>query len=147
MLAGYPAIDLTHIATPWTYAAACAALQEALPDVTQPFDGIFGISDSLALAGRDVAQAIGLIAGGTVVVGINGDPLAFAAIIEGTMTATVETPAAELGRQLVDFAYQAAQGEPLPPHFSYKPRLITRGMSRRLRRKNWSRSPLCPAGW
>ncbi len=120
------AVHLTHIATPWTYAAACDTLRGALSKCAEPFDGIFGISDSLALAGRDVARALGLATGETVVVGINGDPLALAAIIEGTMAATVETPAAELGRQLVDSARQAALGEPLLPHFSYKPRLVTR---------------------
>jgi signal transduction histidine kinase/AraC-like DNA-binding protein len=122
----HPAVSLTHVPTPWTYDPAYSKLRTALHELTAPFDGIFGISDSLALAGRDAAQAAGLTTDAAVVVGINGDPLALAAIIEGTMAATVETPAAELGRQLMDFAYRAAAGEPLPLHFSYKPRLVTR---------------------
>ena len=63
----------------------------------------------------------GFLTDTTVVVGINGDPLALAAIIEGTMAATVETPAAELGRQLIDFAFKAAAGEPLPPTSTTSP--------------------------
>ncbi len=125
VLQRYPGISAVYLSAPWAYAPARDRLSEALQEITTPFDGIFGISDSLALAGRDAARAAGLTKNGTVVVGINGDSLALAAIIEGTMAATVETPAAELGRQLMDFACQAAAGEPLPPHFSYKPRLVT----------------------
>ena len=124
--ARHPGISLLHLPTPWAYQPAYEALVEALRAQTAPFDGIFGISDPLALAGRDAAQAAGLTTAETVVVGINGDPMALAAIIEGTMAATVETSAAELGRQLMDLAHQAAAGEALPPYFSYKPRLVTR---------------------
>ncbi len=126
VLCRFPGISLTHRPAPWTYGPAYSKLSETLCDCTTPFDGLFGLSDSLALAGRDAARVAGLATDATLVVGINGDPLALAAIIEGTMAATVETPAAELGRQMMDLACQAARGEPLPPHFSYKPRLVTR---------------------
>lgn len=126
VLAALPNISLTHLPAPWTYEQAYHKLCEAFHSYETPFNGIFGISDSLALAGRDAARVAGLATETTVVVGINGDPLALAAIIEGTMAATVETPAAELGRQLIDFACHAAAGQSLPPHFSYKPRLVTR---------------------
>jgi len=124
-LRSFPDIRLIHRPAPWTYEAAYRKLSETWQKNTEPFDGIFGLSDSLALAGRDAARAAGLATDATLVVGINGDPLALTAILEGSMAATVETPAAELGRQLMDFAFQAATGEPLPPHFSYKPRLVT----------------------
>jgi signal transduction histidine kinase/AraC-like DNA-binding protein/ABC-type sugar transport system substrate-binding protein len=126
VLERYPGISVIHIPAPWTYPPAYDRLCEALREITTPFDGIFGISDSLALAGRDAARAAGLITDNTVVVGINGDHLALAAIIEGTMAATVETPAAELGRQLIELAFKAAARETLPSHFDYKPRLVTR---------------------
>jgi signal transduction histidine kinase/ABC-type sugar transport system substrate-binding protein/AraC-like DNA-binding protein len=126
VLQSYPGISLIHLPAPWTYALAYEAVRAGLREIAPPCDGIFGLSDSLALAGRDAARAAGVITDATVVVGINGDPLALAAIIEGTMAATVETPAAELGRQLIELAYQAAAGEPLPVHFSYRPRLVTR---------------------
>ncbi len=121
----YPNIEAIHIPAPWKYQPAYDKLSEALREITAPFDSIFGISDPLAFAGRDAARAAGLATNSTIVVGINGDPLALAAIIGGTMAATVETPAAELGRQLIAFALQAAAGEPLPPNFSYKSRLVT----------------------
>lgn len=126
VLRRYPAINLIHRPTPWTYELAYSSLRETLREITAPLDGIFGLSDSLALAGRDAAWAAGLATDQTVIVGINGDLLALAAIAEGTITATVETPAAELGYQLIDLACQAAAGAPLPAHFSYKPRLVTR---------------------
>lgn len=126
VLERYPGISATYVPAPWAYQPAYERLSEALRGITAPFDGIFGISDPLALAGRGAARAAGLLTDSTVVVGINGDPLALAAIVQGTMAATVETPAAELGRQLMDLALQAAMGQPLPLHFSYKPRLVTR---------------------
>lgn len=126
VLQRYPGISSIHLPASWSYALAYDRISEALREFTTPFDGIFGISDSVALAGRDAAKAAGLMKDSAVVVGINGDPLALAAIIEGAMTATVETPAAELGRQVMDLAYQAAIGGSLPPNFSYQPRLVTR---------------------
>ncbi len=122
----HPGISLVHLPAPWDYQLAYEILSQALQRHTTSFDGIFGLSDSLALAGRDAARAAGLATDATVVVGINGDPLALAAISEGAMAATVETPAAELGHQLIDLACQAAAGRQLPLHFSYKPRLVTR---------------------
>ncbi len=125
VLERHPGISVVHVPAPWAYQPAYDRISEALHGITTPFEGIFGLSDSLALAGRDAARAAGLLTDGTVVVGINGDPLALAAIIQGTMTATVETSAAELGRQLVDFACRAAAGQPLPANFNYKARLVT----------------------
>ncbi|MGE5601904.1 MAG: ATP-binding protein [Nitrososphaerales archaeon] len=122
----YGEISTIELPSPWQYKPAYTALEQGLRGRTTRFDGIFGLSDPLALAARDAARAAGLAPDETVVVGVNGDPLALAAIIGGTMTATVETPAVELGRQVVDFACKAAAGEALPPHFSYKPRLVTK---------------------
>ena len=76
------------------------------------------------MAGRDAARVCGLLDTRTLVVGINGDPSALAAIAEGSMTATVETSAADFGAQAVELACLAAQGKPLPNHLSYKPRLV-----------------------
>lgn len=122
----HPGISPVHLPAPWTYQPAYGTMCQLLHEITTPFDGILGLSDSLALAGRDAARSAGLIKPETVVVGINGDPLALAAILEGTMAATVETSAAQLGRQLVDLACQAAAGDPLPPNFAYRWRLVTR---------------------
>ena len=125
VLQRYPAITTVHLPTPWQYEPAYGVLEKALSEMAAPLDGIFGLSDPLALAARDAARAAGLLRDGTVVIGINGDPLALAAIIDGTMAATVETSAAELGHQVMEYACRAAAGESLPPHFSYNPRLVT----------------------
>ena len=57
--------------------------------------------------------------------GINGDPLALAAIVKGAMSATVATPPENLAGQAAELALRAARGEPLPPHYSYRPYLVT----------------------
>ena len=125
-----PGIRCIHVPTMWRYEEAYAAILEDAAEWRRqigggPLAGIFGISDSLALAGRDAFRLLGLADDSTQIVGINGDPLAVAAIIEGTMHATVETSAWDLARKLLDFACQAAQGQPLPAHFPHMQRLVT----------------------
>jgi signal transduction histidine kinase/ABC-type sugar transport system substrate-binding protein/AraC-like DNA-binding protein len=121
----HPALRLEHIPTLWRYEQAYPQIEQALQQRRGPIDAIFGFSDSLALAARDAACALGRIDARTLVVGINGDPLALAAIAEGHMTATMQTPAADFGTQALDLAVRAARGMPLPDHFSYQPRLVT----------------------
>lgn len=133
VLSRYPDIAITHAPTPWLYSSAYEALERKLSGMTvpfksdqgRPFDGVFGISDPLALAGRDAAAAAGLLRPQARIVGINGDPLALAAILAGEMTATVRMPAMTLGRQLIELAVQAADGQALPPHFDHIPQLVT----------------------
>lgn len=125
-MAAYSAIELEHIPTSWLYPRALERVTEALSSRPRLYEAIFGLSDSTALAGLDAARSLGLVTDQTVVVGINGDPLALAAILDGSMAATVETPAVEFGIQAVDLVVRAAQGDPLPTHFGYRPRLITR---------------------
>lgn len=120
-----PEIDWLRIPAPWDYAGALEALEEGLAENNQPFDGIFGMSDSLALAAREVCQRRGLLSEGVSIVGINGDPLAIAAIAKGEMTATVATSASEVAQEALRMARMAAHGEPLPPHFAYRPQLVT----------------------
>ncbi|RPI21876.1 MAG: GAF domain-containing protein, partial [Chloroflexota bacterium] len=96
-----------------------------LRNLESSFDAVFGLSDSIALAVRDARKKLGLADSKTLIVGINGDPLALAAIADGSMCATVDTPALELGGQVVDLACKAARGEPLPVHFGYKPKMVT----------------------
>src|SRR5207249_295480 len=104
---------------------AAPQIEAALGQLTGRIDAIFGLSDSLALLARDCSRTFDLTHAGTLVAGINGDPLALAAIAEGAMSATVETPAADFGGQMVELACQAAQRLPLPTHFSYQPRVVT----------------------
>lgn len=126
VLRSTPQVQVTHIPTPWPYAPALEAVHRGLAEHSHPFDAVFGLSDSLALAGRDAAAGRGLMSPHTLVVGLNGDPLALAAILEGTMTATVETSASALGEKLVYLACQAARDHPLPPYFHYETQLVDR---------------------
>jgi signal transduction histidine kinase/AraC-like DNA-binding protein/ABC-type sugar transport system substrate-binding protein len=125
-MSDFPQIRLQHLPSLWDYEDGYTKVYAAPWQPGEHFDAIFGLSDSLALAGRDAGRALGLADEHTLIAGVNGDPLALAAIVSGRMDATIETSAADLGRQVVDLAQHAALGRPLPPHFSYKPRLVTR---------------------
>lgn len=121
----YPDITTHHLPSAWSYYAAKEQIIAALEELTQPIDAIFGLSDTVAMAARSAAEELGRLRPHTCVAGINGDPMALAAIAEEQMMLTVETPAAEFGRKAIELAYQAASGGVLPDHFSYQPRLIT----------------------
>lgn len=121
----YPDLSARHIPTVWSYSGAREQVAADMAHVTEQVDAIFGLSDTVALAARDVVDEMGLSDHQLKVAGINGDPLALAAISEGKMTLTVETPASELGEKATILAYKATQGETLPAHFSYQPHLIT----------------------
>ncbi len=121
----YPEITTYHIPTLWRYDQAYAGIQTPLAEFGAPVDAVFGMSDSLALAARDVGRQQGIINDRTVIVGLNGDPLALAAIAEGSMMATVETSAERLGYDAAMLAYQSALGQALPAHYMYETRLIT----------------------
>ena len=120
-----PGIDLRHVPSLWTYESAYREVRSAAWQPGEHFDAVFGLSDSLALAGRDAGRELGLLDSRSLIVGINGDPLALAAILDGSMTATVQTSTAEIAEHAVTLACQAAQRLPLPAHFSYEPRFVT----------------------
>jgi signal transduction histidine kinase/ABC-type sugar transport system substrate-binding protein/AraC-like DNA-binding protein len=121
----FPAIVQHRVQSPWNDAQARAALPALLGRLSAPLDAILGFSDGLALAARDVGRELGLVDDHTLVVGIDGDPLALAAIAAGAMAATVEISPLDLGRQAVELAHQATRRLPLPPHCRYQPRLVT----------------------
>jgi signal transduction histidine kinase/AraC-like DNA-binding protein/ABC-type sugar transport system substrate-binding protein len=121
----YPDIRFKHIPTQWSYDEAYEQLHDAMGDMDRIPDAIFGLSDSLALAARDAGRSLGCVDSHTLIVGINGDPLALAAITDGSITATVETSTEELGRRAFDLACQVARNQPVPRHFSYQSRLVT----------------------
>ena len=124
-LAMYPAIRFQHIPTQWSYDEAYAQVYAALSAIDGIPDAIFGLSDTLALAARDAGRTLGRVDAHTLIVGVNGDPLALAAISEGSMTATVETSTEDLGRRAVDLACQLARHHPVPRYYSYQSRLVT----------------------
>lgn len=125
-----PHMRCTHAGAGWGYEETLASLMEDSEELTERFEGrhidaIFGLSDSLALAGRDAARLLGVIDDQTLVVGINGDPLALASIQMGTMHATVETSPERLGADLAEYGLRAALHESLPDHFPYTFELVT----------------------
>jgi signal transduction histidine kinase/AraC-like DNA-binding protein/DNA-binding LacI/PurR family transcriptional regulator len=121
----YPDISVLHCPTAWRYDQAYPLVYNTLRELGTPVDAIYGISDSLALAGRDAAHATGMVTPQTVIIGINGDPQALAAVMEGSMSATIDTSSEELGNTAVDIAIQWTQGKPLPPHFPYTVNMVT----------------------
>ncbi len=121
----FPDMICQHIPAPWEYDQACLAIEKALKHVATPVDALMGISDPLALAARDTAQRLGLLTPETVIVGINGDPLALAAIAEGSLSATIDTDIANFGREVMDTAYNIVQGLPTPPRLSIRSSLVT----------------------
>lgn len=121
----YPSIQIKHIPTSWSYKWARPQINEAMQQLERPPDVIFGLSDTLALAGRAVAAELGLLTPQTLVVGISGDPEALAAIAEGKMAASVEISAVYLANRVVALALQAASGQALPRFFDQQITLIT----------------------
>jgi signal transduction histidine kinase/AraC-like DNA-binding protein len=125
-LVSFPDISVQYIPTFWDYDRAYEQARAGLRELGGVGDAIFGLSDSLALAGRDAGRDLGLLTPDTKIVGVNGDPLALAAIFEGSLTATIETSAMLLGQEAAQMALRAAQKQPLPPYYLIQPRLITR---------------------
>lgn len=121
----FPDIAVAHVATCWRYEQAYPQIEAALRGLPTRADAVFGLSDSIALAARDALRALGLLSPQTLIAGVNGDPLALAALAEGSLSATVETSPHEFGSRAVELAYQAARGEPLPDLFNYELRLVT----------------------
>ncbi|HEX9370599.1 MAG TPA: ATP-binding protein [Roseiflexaceae bacterium] len=125
-LSGERQYAIHHVPSDWLYEAARQRVGVYLDEhPALHVDAIFGLSDSQALAARDACRARGRIDRHTLIVGINGDPLALAAIADGSMAATVETDVDDMATQAVDLAHRAANGEPLPPYFRCNQRLVT----------------------
>lgn len=121
----FPTISIRHVPSHWRYEQAYQQIEAILKEMHPPIDAIFGLSDPIALAARDVLRALGWTTENTLIAGVNGDPLALAALADSSLSATVETSAWEFGNQAVEIARRAARREILPDHFSYRPRLVT----------------------
>ncbi len=124
-LQAYPQISIRRFPSLWTYEEVSQHLRHFDWPPGEHFEAAFGLSDSIALAASETGRKLGLIDERSIVVGINGDPLALAAIVNGTLTATVHTSTSDLAGQAVEIACQAARKEPLPAHISYKPTFVT----------------------
>lgn len=125
-LSSYPQITVGHIPAFWRYTQTYPALLDALQEYPCKIDAIFGLSDTLILAARDAARKLGMINNDMVLVGLNGDPLALAAIAEGNLSGTVDTGAADIGTRAMKLAHAAALGMPQRPVLDHHFQLITR---------------------
>lgn len=125
-LAVYPNIHIEHIPAFWGYSRAYPSLLASLKNLAYPIHGIFGVSDTLILAARDAGKKLGVINKETLLVGLNGDPMALAAVEEGSLAATIDTASEELGATAAYLAHQAAIGLPLPKNINRTFQLITR---------------------
>jgi signal transduction histidine kinase/AraC-like DNA-binding protein len=120
-------LSISHVRCPRCedYDQAHREISAAVAGNPRPVDAIFGLSDCLALASRDICLSLGLITPDAPVVGIGGTPEAMAAITEGRMTATVEIRPEQLGRHAVELAFQLSQGQTSPSYFEYETQLVT----------------------
>ncbi|HMN60845.1 MAG TPA: ATP-binding protein, partial [Anaerolinea sp.] len=109
-LAPSPRVIIEHVPAYWGYAQAYPALLEFFSTYTLPVDALFGVSDTLILAARDAARACGKINRHTLLVGLNGDPMALSAVAEGDLDATVNTSSEKVGATAVQIAHAAATG-------------------------------------
>lgn len=126
-LATHPHIRLVHVPCTWDYPDGLAAVHTwavAHPDI--PIDAIFGISDPLALAGRDALAQLHRLPPHTLVTGINGDPAALADIERGRMHMTVETIIDSFAAQLIDLAIYGIQTRQIPATYDPPRRVIER---------------------
>ncbi len=135
-LRAYPDIHTSHIQAYWSYAQAYPALLEALKKYPHPIDAIFGVSDTLILAARDAGRKVGVLQEHAVLVGLNGDTPALAAVAEGSLSATIDTSAESLGARAIAMAHRTAHDVPLPAEIKQTFQLITqKNISRAATRK------------
>ncbi len=125
-LANFPQISVRWLPADWDYDIAYKQVSAALRTNLEPFQAIYGLSDSMALVTRDVLIQMGRFDPATIIVGINGDALAMASIAEGRMTATIGPHAQEIGRLAVEAVMKAVQGVKPLPDFNLPSFIITR---------------------
>jgi signal transduction histidine kinase/AraC-like DNA-binding protein/ABC-type sugar transport system substrate-binding protein len=125
-LEGHPEIQIEHIPAFWTYAQCYPSLMTSLKNRSRRIDGVFGVSDTIALAARDACRKLGLINEGSILAGLNGDPMALVAIEEGSLHATVDTSSEDLGASALYLAHQAAVGLAIPDRIQQTFQLVTR---------------------
>lgn len=125
-LEAYPDIRIEHVPAFWGYAQTYSSLLTSLKNYPHHIDGVFGVSDTIALATRDAGRKLGVIQDDTILVGLNGDPMALVAIEEGSLNATIDTSSEDLGAASLYLAHTAALGLPIPDKISQSFLLITR---------------------
>ena len=125
-MAAYPEIEIgTHphaldLSTGFRADHGCSEPEPQAAD-----RAIFGLSDSTALAGQHAAKSLGLIDDQTVVVGINGDPMALAGHHGRRYGGHCgRWRGGKIGGRQWIWLWGSFYGQPLPRHFGYRPRLV-----------------------
>ncbi len=124
-LHGFPDILIDHIPCYWGYNETYDEMTRVLADYQKPIHAIFGLSDSIMFAVRDAGLKTGKISQQTILVGLNGDPLSLVAVAEGTFSATIDIATEQVGIKAMEFAHQAALGNPIPKTIPQVCRLVT----------------------
>lgn len=124
-LATLPDVSIVHLSCEWLHQDAYAAVKQLLD--THPeaaCDAIFGLSDSLALGGRDALRDHAPQRLRPLVCGINGDPSALADIGRGQMDVTVETMIESFASEMLQLALQGIETGTMPRTYDPKRRFI-----------------------
>lgn len=117
---------ISHVPCTWFYDDAYTQVVRWLSMWPGVIHAVFGLSDSLALAGCDALahqQRLGLQ---TFITGINGDPLALANISRGRMHMTVETVVDSFAAQMIELAVIGIQTRQLFDTYDPPRRIIDR---------------------
>jgi signal transduction histidine kinase/AraC-like DNA-binding protein/ABC-type sugar transport system substrate-binding protein len=117
-------VTLLHVPTTWLYSEAFVLVKTWLASWHGPIHAVFGLSDSLAMAGRDVLAQHQRLTPDIVITGINGDALALADISRGRMHMTVETVVDSFAVQMIDLALIGISTGELPATYDPPRRII-----------------------
>ncbi len=123
--AGMPQVNVIHISCEWQYEDGYQAVAEWLTKHSDDHvDAVVGLSDSLALGGRDSLSHAFPDRTRPLVCGINGDPLALADISRGRMDVTIETMLDSFADDMLRLALQGIKTRMLPDSYDPQRRLI-----------------------
>lgn len=115
---------IMHIPSTWMYDDAYAQTTAWLETWSGPVHAVFGLSDSLAMAGRDVLAHHQRLTPDILITGVNGDALALADISRGRMHMTVETVVDSFAAQMIDLALTGIATGYLPATYDPPRRII-----------------------
>lgn len=121
----FPDIQVEHVPCSWFYDETLAEMNRVFANYYKPVDAIFGISDSIMFAVREAGLKAGKINADTLLIGLNGDPQALVAVVEGFFDATIDVGIESVGQKAIEFAYQAAFGKPVPDTIPFVYQLVT----------------------
>ena len=124
-LTATPTVTVVHVSCEWRYDDGYRAVADWVR--SHPEDecaAVVGLSDSLALGGRDALYDAYPQRQRPLVCGINGDPLALADISRGRMDVTIETMLDSFAAEMLQLALMGIKTGTVPPTYDPQRRLI-----------------------